>query len=120
MGFKVTRESGVQSVCRDWLALWGALAIRVNSGAMKVEDRYVRFNSEEGCGDTLVCLPGGRFLSLEFKKPGRDRTPAKRKAEQAAHRERVRKRGGLALVVGSLDELLRELTAAGYDTKTRA
>ena len=120
MGMKCALERDVQKTCRDWLVFWGAVVIRVNSGAMKVADRYVKFNSEPGCADTLVCLPGGRFLSLELKKPGRDRTDAKRKAEQAAHRERVRKAGGLAIVASSLDELIRQLEAAGFDTKTRA
>lgn len=113
-------ERDAQSACLDWLALWGALAVRVNSGGLKAGGRYVRFNSEPGCADALVCLPGGRFLSLEFKRPGRDRTAAGRKVEQAAHRERVVRAGGLALVVGSLDELIRRLTDAGYDTTRRA
>ena len=93
--------------------------IRVNSGAAMIEGRYVRFNSEDGCGDLIVCLPGGRFCSVEAKRPG-GRTDPVRAARQAAHRQRVRKSGGLALVVSSLDELLAELTAAGYDVKSRA
>jgi hypothetical protein len=115
VGIQPSRESGVQRACREWPTLWGALAIRVNSGATKVGGRYVRFNSEAGCADLICCLPGGQFLSLEVKRPGA-RTEPGRAAEQSAHRERVRKSGGLALVVASLDELLRELREAGYDT----
>jgi hypothetical protein len=114
---KAPLEKDVQKTCCDWLRLWGCCVVRVNSGAMKIEGRFVKFNSEPGCADTLVCLPGGRFLSLELKRPGRDRTSSARTAEQAAHRERIRKAGGLAIVTNSLDDLIRQLTEAGYDTR---
>lgn len=117
---RAAAERDVQRACLEWLTLWGALAVRVNSGGVRVGRRYVRFNSEPGCADALGCLPGGQFLSLEFKRPGRDRTAPARKVEQAGHRERVERAGGLALVVGSVDELIRRLTDAGYDTTRRA
>lgn len=117
---KAPRESDVLKTCRTWLTFWGAVVVRVNSGAMKIGDRYVRFNDKKGCSDTLVCLPGtGRFLALELKRPGRDRTSAERAAEQAAFRQEILDAGGLALVVASLDELIRELRVAGYDTGSR-
>ena len=63
----------------------------------------------------LVCLPpDGRMLALEVKKPGRDKTSAKRKAEQASFRQKVVKAGGIAVVVRSLDELVEDLAAEGY------
>ncbi len=118
MGFEAPREKDVQKTCIQWLALWGATTIRVNSGGMKVEKRYVPFNSEPGCSDVIACLPPtGRMLALELKKPGRDRTTAKRKAEQESFRAKVVKSGGLAIVATSLDELLAGLRAAGYDVR---
>jgi hypothetical protein len=120
MGFRAPAERDVLATCRDWLALWGAVAVRVNSGAMRVENRYVKFNDAPGCSDTLVCLPGtGRFLALELKRPGRDRTSAKRRAEQAAFQAQILAAGGLVVVARSLDELRDQLRAAGYDTQRR-
>lgn len=119
MGIKAALEKDVQSVCLQWLRLWGAFPVRINSGALKIGKRFVKFNSEEGCSDTLVCLPGGRFLALEVKRPGRDRTSRDRKAKQAAFREKVEKAGGLAVVATSLDELKAALNGAGYDTERR-
>lgn len=114
-------EHGVQATCIAWLKFWGAFPIRLNSGAMKAGERYVKFNSEPGCSDVLCVLPGtGRFLALEMKRPGRDRTAAKRKLEQASFRAAVERAGGLALVATSLDELQKGLREAGYDTETRA
>ena len=113
---KKTLEKEVQATCVAWLEWWGALPIRTNSGSMKIGNRFVRFNDEDGCGDVLVCLPdGGRFLSLELKKPGPDTTSHERKRKQAGHRERVMARGGLAIVATSLDELRAGLRAVGYD-----
>ena len=113
---RAPREKDVQKLCLAWLRLWGALPVRINSGALKIGERFVKFNSESGCADTLVCLPpNGRFLSLEVKHPGRDTTTAARKVEQAAHRARVVRAGGLAIVVQSLRDLQEALVAAGYD-----
>ena len=117
MGIKKPLESGVQSACRDWLRLFGAAVIRVNSGGMKIGKRFVRFNSEPGCSDLLVCLPGGRFAAVEVKRPGRDTTAPKRKAKQEAFRRMVRAAGGLEIVVRSVDELRAALKAEGFDVE---
>ncbi len=121
MGFKIPLEKDVQKTCLEWLALWGATAIRVNSGVMAVEKRRVKFNDQPGCSDVLACLPpDGRMLALELKRPGRDRTDPKRAAEQDSFRRKVVKSGGLAIVARSLDELLAGLKAAGYDVRAAA
>lgn len=111
-------ERDVQRTCIEWLRAIGAFPIRLNSGAMKVGDRYVRFNSEPGCSDVIVVLPDGRFLALELKREGRDRTSVKRRLEQESFRAAVVKRGGLAVVARSLDELRAALLAAGYELTT--
>jgi hypothetical protein len=116
---KAPLEKDVQATCLDWLRVLGAFPVRINSGALKVGTRLVRFNREPGCSDALCVLPGGRFLAVEFKRAGRDRTSAKRKAEQQSFRQQVVRAGGLAVVVRSLDELKADLAAEGYDTEVR-
>lgn len=120
MGIKAPLEKDVQKVCVAWLRAFGATAVRVNSGGMKVGKRFVRFNDQPGCSDILACLPqGGRFLACEVKRPGRDRTSAKRKAEQASFRQSIAKSGGIACVVRSLAELIADLKEEGYDVEKR-
>lgn len=108
-------ERDVQRTVIDWLRLWGAVPVRVNSGATKVGKRFVRFNDEPGCSDLLVCLPDGMFAAVEVKRPGGKLTP-----HQRAFLDFITSRNGLGLVVRSLDELKTALRAEGYDTETHA
>lgn len=119
MGFAVPREKDIQATCTQWLELFGAVVVRTNSGGMKIGRRYVKFNDQPGCSDTLVCLPGGTFLALELKRPGRDQTDPLRKAKQQSFQSAVVRAGGLALIVRSLEELKAALAAEGYDVDTR-
>jgi hypothetical protein len=119
MGLKPPLERDVQRACVEWLELWGAVVIRTNSGAMKVEGRFVKFNSAVGCSDLIVCLPDGGFCAVEVKAPGRDRTAARRRLEQQSFQSRVVRANGLAVVVRSLDELKAALAAEGYDVEGR-
>ena len=106
-------EKDIQKQCLLWLKLTGCLPIRVNSGAFggeyKGKKRFVRMNSEPGCSDILAVLPDGRFLAAECKRPGGKATP-----EQLSFLDAVRKRGGLGVVVSSVDELVNALAAEGY------
>ena len=107
-------ERDVQAACLAWLALWGAVPVRVNSSATVVGEgaarRYLRSNNAPGCSDALCCAPDGRFLAVEFKRPGGRPT-----VKQEAFLARVRRSNGLALVVTSVADLHAQLTAAGYD-----
>lgn len=109
------KEKDIQRQCLDWLKLWGALVVRVNSGARPWVDargrrRVFAFNSEPGCSDALCLLPGGGFAALEFKRAGEAPTD-----KQKSFLDEVSRRGGLALVVSSLDGLRAALRAEGYE-----
>lgn len=104
-------EKDIQSQCLAYLRLRGVLSVRVNSGAVKVGGRFVRFNDGDGTSDVLACLPpDGRFAAVEVKRPGNAPTE-----KQAAFLALVESRGGLALVVTGLDDMRAKLAAAGYD-----
>ena len=83
---------------------------RMNSGAAKVGNRFIRFGWP-GCPDVLGQLNDGRLLGVEVKaKAGRLRP------EQTVFLERIRCAGGAAFVARDLRDVLRELTASAAPT----
>ena len=105
-------ESEIQKQCLNWLTLHGILAWRQNSGAMqgtyKGKARFVRFTSIQGVSDILACANDGTFIACEVKRPG-----GKLRPEQELFLAAVRKRGGVAIVAHSLDEMIAGLREAG-------
>ena len=102
-------EKSIQDDLRDYLTLTlGALVIRTNSGAFKGDrGNYFRANDQPGCSDLIVCLRGS-FIACECKKKGGRLTD-----KQAAFLDRVRRAGGLGIVVDSKAALISALRAAG-------
>ena len=76
---------------------------RMNTGAAKVEGRFIRFGFK-GCPDVLGQLKDGRLLGVEVKaKAGRLR------AEQALFLERIRCAGGVAFVARDCRDVREQL-----------
>jgi VRR-NUC domain len=125
MRLRKPKESDIQRAVLDYLKLCGALVIRVNSGGMYAGERksggkrFVRFNSEPGCSDILACLPQSgdaecgplfaAFAAIEVKRPGKIPTP-----HQQTFLEDVTRRGGVALVVTSVQDLVEQLRERGF------
>lgn len=101
---KKPSETALVKACLDYLRLRGIMAWRTNSGAMTVESkgkkRFVRFNGAQGCSDVLGILPGGMFLAVECKMPGKNPTPLQR-----AFLDAVVRAGGASFVIHDLGEL---------------
>ena len=76
---------------------------RMNSGAAKVEGRFIRFGFK-GCPDVLGQLKDGRLLGVEVKaQTGRLRP------EQALFLERIRCAGGVAFVARDCRDVREQL-----------
>ena len=76
---------------------------RMNTGAAKVEGRFIRFGFK-GCPDVLGQLKDGRLLGVEVKaKAGRLRP------EQALFLERIRGAGGVAFVARDCRDVREQL-----------
>jgi hypothetical protein len=108
MSIKATTEGDILKQCLEYLHLRGWHAWRNNSGGRPWTDRtgktrLMRFGAK-GSGDILA-VRDGVFLSLEVKKPG-----GKVSDDQKAWIDTIRRHGGLAFVVRSVDELMAELT----------
>jgi len=78
-------------------------AERMNSGAAKVGNRFIRFGFT-GCPDVLGQLRDGRLLGVEVKAP-----KGKLRTEQAIFLERIAGAGGVAFVARNCCDVLREL-----------
>lgn len=106
-------EADILRDCVMWLHLHHVFCWRQNQGAISGmhngKRRFMRFTSMSGVSDILGLLPPtGRMLAVECKLPGRKPT-----AEQAAFLDIIRQCGGVAICAHSIEELEKELVAAG-------
>ena len=76
---------------------------RMNTGAAKVEGRFIRFGFK-GCPDVLGQLKDGRLLGVEVKAQAGRLRP-----EQALFLERIRCAGGVAFVACDLRDVREQL-----------
>ena len=84
-----------------------ARAERMNTGAAKVEGRFIRFGFK-GCPEVLGQLKDGRLLGVEVKGP-----TGRLRPEQELFLERVRGAGGVAFMARDCRDVLRELSRPG-------
>jgi len=82
---------------------------RMNSGAAKIGNRFVRFGWK-GCPDVLGQLKDGRLLGVEVKA-GKGRL----RPEQAIFLERIRLAGGVAFMARNCLDVMRELNLTGIE-----
>ena len=76
---------------------------RMNSGAAKIGNRFVRFGWP-GCPDVLGQLKDGRLLGVEVKA-----AKGKLRPEQTVFLERIRRAGGVAFMARDCQDVIREL-----------
>jgi predicted component of type VI protein secretion system len=100
----VQSETYIVSECLEWLAVNGIFAWRNNTGAIKVEGRFIKYG-KIGSADILGVLPDGRHLEIECKTETGTQEP-----EQIIHERKVKKNNGVYLLVRSLKELQNNFT----------
>ena len=76
---------------------------RMNSGAVKIGSRFVRFGWK-GCPDVLGQLKDGRLLGVEVKSASGVLRP-----EQTLFLDRIRCAGGVAFMARDCRDVIREL-----------
>ena len=80
---------------------------RMNSGAAKIGNRFVRFGWP-GCPDVLGQLKDGRLIGVEVKSK-----TGKLRPEQSFFLERIRLAGGVAFMARNCLDVIYELDKAG-------
>ena len=79
---------------------------RMNSGAVRIGKRFVRFGWK-GCPDVLGQLKDGRLIGVEVKS-----AKGKLRPEQAVFLERIRCAGGVSFVARDCRDVFFELDRA--------
>lgn len=103
----MTPEGKISKEIRDALKALGYLAVRVQSGVVKVRGGYMHL-APEGTADVFVVLrPAGRLMGIEVKQPGEKATPV-----QLAWGADLVARGGLYVVVDNRDDAIAAVQAA--------
>jgi hypothetical protein len=102
------KEGDLVIACIRWLESVGCFVWKQNQGgAMKQntggKPRFVRFAHVKGISDIIGLTPEGVFIAVEVKQPKNKPTP-----DQDAFLERVRVKGGIAIVAHSVGELAAE------------
>lgn len=101
------RESVVVAQCLTYLRLQRIFAWRNNTGACLAGKQLVRFGLK-GSSDIIGVTNDGRFLAIECKT---DKGTTSEWQDRFLHE--VERRGGVALVVHSVEELMEKLEKAG-------
>lgn len=94
-------EAELQDQIRVALAKAGHVFWRNNVGEAQYRGRRVRYGVGGPGGSDLIGIVGGRFCAIEIKTP-----KGKVSEEQERYLELVRKSGGIAGVVRSVEEAL--------------
>lgn len=102
------RESAVLAQCLTFLRLRRVFAWRNNTGAALAGKHIIHFGLT-GSSDIIGITNDGRFLAIECKREngGKVSPMQQRFLKEIAHR------GGVALVVHSVDELAQKLGEEG-------
>lgn len=113
----MTTEQTLQSTIRAEAARLGIYLWRNNSGVLR-DDRGVpvrfglgndssRINAVLKSSDLIGIMPDGRFIAIEVKAPGWRGPRTERERAQKAFIDLVRRQGGVAGFVTSIEEFKR-------------
>jgi len=97
-------EGAVLGECLDLLSAMGIVCWRSNTGAVKIDTRYIKFGPK-GKADIIGLLPNGRFLAVECKR----RHGGKQSDDQRAFEQAIVGSKGVYLLVHSAGELVDQL-----------
>mgnify|MGYP001590960628 CR=1 FL=1 len=111
------KESDIQRAIIEYLEWNKWFVLRINSGMIssdywhKGKGRIVKSLirlAPPGTPDILACSPGGKFIGIEVKKPGKEPTELQHKTL-----EKICDLGGIGLWATSLKEVIDDLKSVG-------
>lgn len=105
-----SKETDLVRACLAFLEVRGIYAWRNNSGAVKTDNRFIRYGKVGSC-DILGILDDGRFLGIECKVGKRKTTMPQEEFMYA-----ICSRGGVAFVARTIDDVADAINAATKGT----
>lgn len=101
------KETAIVAGCIKALFILGCYAWRNNSGGFYDKtNRFVRFG-KTGSADIIGVMPSGRMICVEAKVLGNVQT-----LKQRLFQQEIESKGGLYLLVHSVDELMQKYKEA--------
>jgi hypothetical protein len=103
------KESDIQKQIIDYMKLRGYVVFKHRNVGIFRQDtkQYIPLAfGEKGISDIIACSPTGQFVAVEVKQSGK-----KPSADQIAFIESVIRKGGVAFVAHSLDDVINQLIA---------
>ena len=91
------------------LAMHGYKAWLQNTGAAFRDGQFIRFGKKGGADIIIVGAPDGRHIEAEGKTG-----KAVQSKNQERHQAMIEKQGALYFLFRAKDDLIRQLTEAGY------
>ena len=96
---KNKEEAELQNSIMEWLDLHKVFHWRNNTGALKTENRFIKFGYK-GSPD-IICVYGGQFIGIECKSP-----KGKQNENQKEFQKKLEKAGGTYLLVKNIDTVI--------------
>jgi hypothetical protein len=100
----MTPEGALLNLVMDWLAAERIFALRMNTGAVKIDKRFLRFGVP-GLSDILA-FPSGRPVWIECKAP-----KGRQSELQKSFQDQVVGEGHIYVLAYSLDDVIEALRA---------
>lgn len=99
-------EERVKDDIKAWLESQGCYMRVIKSDGRKLPNgKWIPSKQGRGISDLIGVTPQGRFIAVEVKAPGKEKTAT---PEQLDFLEQVRSRGGFALVASSVEQVRTE------------
>lgn len=109
-------EARVKDEIQSFLRSRGCYTRTIKSDGQKLPSgKWIPSKQGRGISDLIGITPDGRFLAIEVKAPGKEKTAT---PEQLDFIENILQRGGIGIVASSVDQVERALTATMDQLRT--
>lgn len=109
-------EGKVKDAIQDWLRLRGCYTRTIKSDGQKLPGgKWIPSKQGRGISDLIGITPEGRFLAIEVKAPGKEKTAT---LEQLDFISNIIERGGVGVVASSIAQVEWALSATQEQLRT--